>query len=48
VVVGSALVDALRQSLDVSGNATAASVSAVTDLVAALAQGVRSAIRQPV
>jgi tryptophan synthase alpha chain len=46
-VVGSALVDALRQSLDADGKATAASVSAVTDLVAALAKGVRSAAKQP-
>jgi tryptophan synthase alpha chain len=42
VVVGSALVEALRQSLK-DGKATAATVTAVTDLVAQLAQGVRSA-----
>jgi tryptophan synthase alpha chain len=43
VVVGSALVDALRASLDAEGRATAGSVAAVVDLVAALAQGVRGA-----
>ena len=43
VVVGSALVDAVRGSLDADGHATAKTVSAVTDLVAALAAGVRSA-----
>ena len=43
VVVGSALVEAVRQSLDAQGKATAATVTAVTDLVAELAQGVRSA-----
>jgi tryptophan synthase alpha chain len=42
VVVGSALVEALRQSLK-DGKATPATVTAVTDLVAQLAQGVRSA-----
>jgi tryptophan synthase alpha chain len=42
-VVGSALVDALKASLDANGNATAATVSAVADLVASLAQGVRGA-----
>jgi len=45
VVVGSALVDALRQSLTKEGKASSASVTAVTDLVAQLAQGVRSARR---
>jgi tryptophan synthase alpha chain len=43
VVVGSALVEALRQSLDEPGGATATTVKAVTDLVAQLAAGVRSA-----
>jgi tryptophan synthase alpha chain len=43
VVVGSALVDALRQSLDHDGKATAKTVAAVTDLTAKLAQGVRGA-----
>jgi tryptophan synthase alpha chain len=42
-VVGSALIDALRGSLDAEGRATSTTVSAVTDLVAALAQGVRAA-----
>jgi len=42
-VVGSALIDALRGTLDAEGKATATTVSAVTDLVASLAQGVREA-----
>jgi len=42
-VVGTALVDALRGSLDAEGRATARTVPAVADLVAALAQGVRGA-----
>lgn len=42
-VVGSALIDALRGSLDADGKATAKTVSAVADLAASLAQGVRSA-----
>jgi tryptophan synthase alpha chain len=46
VVVGSALVDALRASLDGEGRATAGTVAAVTDLVAELAGGVRSAARE--
>src|SRR5262249_40030661 len=45
VVVGSALVDALRASLDKDNAATAKTVPAVTELVAALAQGVRGARR---
>jgi len=45
VVVGSALVEALRQSLDRNGNATPGTVKAVTDLVAQLAEGVHSARR---
>ena len=45
VVVGSALVDALRQSLDASGKAGPGTVKAVADLVAHLAQGVRAARR---
>ena len=45
VVVGSALIDALRQSLDKSGKATPGTVKAVTDLVTSLAQGVRSSRR---
>ncbi|HZQ14036.1 MAG TPA: tryptophan synthase subunit alpha [Pseudolabrys sp.] len=43
VVVGSALVEALRGSLDQNGKATLGTVKAVTDLVVQLAQGVRSA-----
>jgi tryptophan synthase alpha chain len=46
VVVGSALVDTLRASLDRDGKPSPRSVSAVTDLVSALAAGVRSARRQ--
>jgi tryptophan synthase alpha chain len=45
VVVGSALVDALRATLDKNGKARAGTVKAVTDLVSVLAQGVRSARR---
>jgi tryptophan synthase alpha chain len=44
VVVGSALIDALKQSLD-GDNATKSSVKAVTDLVTGLAEGVRDARR---
>jgi tryptophan synthase alpha chain len=43
VVVGSALVNAVRDSLDAAGHATRTTVSAVTDLVAELAAGVRAA-----
>jgi tryptophan synthase alpha chain len=43
VVVGSALVSALKTSLDQNDKATAKTVTAVTDLVAELARGVRSA-----
>jgi tryptophan synthase alpha chain len=43
VVVGSVLVEAVRQSLDEPGKATAVTVKAVTDLVAELAAGVRAA-----
>jgi tryptophan synthase alpha chain len=46
VVVGSALVEALRQSLDAGGKATARTVKSVCDLVSELAAGVRSARRQ--
>jgi len=42
-VVGTALVDALRASLDSEGHATAKTVDAVADLVSSLAQGVRGA-----
>jgi tryptophan synthase alpha chain len=45
VVVGSALVEALRQTLDPEGRASAKTLKAVTDLVASLAEGVRSARR---
>jgi tryptophan synthase alpha chain len=43
VVVGSALVGAVKDSLDSNGKATGNTVSAVTDLVKELAKGVRSA-----
>jgi tryptophan synthase alpha chain len=46
VVVGSALVDAVRRSLDPDNKATGDTVDAVTDLVSALAAGVRGATRQ--
>jgi tryptophan synthase alpha chain len=45
VVVGSALVEAVRTSLDAGGKATAGTAKAVTQLVASLAGGVRSARR---
>jgi tryptophan synthase alpha chain len=45
VVVGSALIDVLRQSLDAEGRTTPGSVKAVSDLVAGLAAGVRGARR---
>jgi tryptophan synthase alpha chain len=45
VVVGSALVEALRVSLDKNGKAGPGTVKAVTALVSALADGVRSARR---
>jgi tryptophan synthase alpha chain len=45
-VVGTALVDALRGSLDSEGRATAKTVGAVADLAASLAQGVRGAKKQ--
>jgi tryptophan synthase alpha chain len=43
VVVGSALVGAVKDSLDDKGHATSATVTAVTALVAELADGVRAA-----
>ncbi len=43
VVVGTALVDALKNSLDADNKATANTVSAVAGLVADIASGVRSA-----
>ena len=45
-VVGTALVDALRSSLDAEGRATAKSVNAVAELAAALSRGVRAAKQQ--
>jgi tryptophan synthase alpha chain len=42
-VVGTALIDALRASLDPEGRATGKTVDAVSDLVSLLAQGVRGA-----
>ena len=45
VVVGSALVEALRASLDKDGKATAGTVKTVADLVAQLAAGVRAGRR---
>ena len=47
VVVGSALVEAVRSSLDAAGKATPATVSAVSDLVDKLAAGVKSRRRVP-
>ncbi len=47
VVVGSALVEAVRGSLDGEGRATGDSVRAVADLVASLAAGVREAATEP-
>jgi len=46
VVVGSALVEKVRLSLDAGGKATPATVAAVTALVAELAAGVRSVRQQ--
>lgn len=45
VVVGTALVEAVRSSLDAADRATATTVKAVTDLVSELAAGVRAARR---
>jgi tryptophan synthase alpha chain len=45
-VVGTALVDALRGSLDAEGRATAQTVKAVRELAAALSRGVRAARQQ--
>jgi len=42
-VVGSALIDVMRETLDANGKATAKTVPAVADFVASLAQGVRGA-----
>jgi tryptophan synthase alpha chain len=46
VVVGSALVEAVRMSLDPNGKATLRTVRMVTEVVAQLADGVRAAQRQ--
>ena len=46
VVVGSALVEAIRGSLDASGKASARTLPAVTELVSALAAGVHGARQQ--
>jgi tryptophan synthase alpha chain len=46
VVVGSALVEAIRGSLDQAGKASKRTVPAVTELVAALSAGVRGARQQ--
>jgi tryptophan synthase alpha chain len=46
VVVGSALVEAIKGSLDRSGQATGGTTAAVTELVRQLAAGVRGARRQ--
>jgi tryptophan synthase alpha chain len=46
VVVGSALVDAIKSSLDKSGKATAKTVKAVTALATELASGVRGTKKQ--
>jgi tryptophan synthase alpha chain len=46
VVVGSALVEAVRTSLDATGKATPRTVAAVTSLISQLADGVRGARRQ--
>jgi tryptophan synthase alpha chain len=48
VVVGSALVNAIKASLDGSNKTTASTVKAVTDLVAELARGVRRAARSDI
>ncbi|MBV9396188.1 MAG: tryptophan synthase subunit alpha [Methylobacteriaceae bacterium] len=47
VVVGTALVDALKRSLDADNRVTAQTVSAASDLVADIAGGVRAAQRLP-
>lgn len=46
VVVGSALIDALRATLDAEDRATPATITAVTDLVGRLAEAVRGVRRQ--
>ena len=46
VVVGSALVSAVKDSLDRNGKATKKTAKAVSDLVASLAAGMRAAKRR--
>ncbi|MFN7320970.1 MAG: tryptophan synthase subunit alpha [Methylobacterium sp.] len=46
VVVGSALVEAIRTSLDAEGKATEKTVSAVTDLVSSLSRAVQAVTKQ--
>jgi tryptophan synthase alpha chain len=46
VVVGSALVEAIRTSLDAEGKATEKTVSAVTDLVSSLSRAVHAVARR--
>src|SRR5438552_18471903 len=46
VVVGSALVETVRSSLDRNGKATARTVGAVSELIAARADGVQGARRR--
>jgi tryptophan synthase alpha chain len=46
VVVGSALIDAMRATLDADGRATSQTVQAVTTLVNDLAAGVRSVVKR--
>jgi tryptophan synthase alpha chain len=45
-VVGSALIDALKNTLDAEDRATAGSVAAVTKLVKELSDGVRSVAKR--
>jgi tryptophan synthase alpha chain len=45
VVVGTALIDALKKTLDSSNKATSGTIKAVADLVSSIAEGVRSARR---
>ncbi|MBO0732723.1 MAG: tryptophan synthase subunit alpha [Methylocapsa sp.] len=47
VVIGSALIEALRKSLDATGKATEKTVDSVTSLVADMAKGVRAAASHP-
>jgi tryptophan synthase alpha chain len=47
VVVGSALIDVIRKSLDAESKPTSAMAASVADLVRSLSQGVRGARRVP-